>query len=274
MQLLGTTDAGGGRQVVLESLAAVAQILSLGVAVVEPQRWFGPTDVRLGRVGPNGVEMGGGTYASVELKLGLASQRSSTRMPSVLILMHGGPWGITEDAATWMTRVRLGGSYRFRVPPGTYSMAALYIAAHTQQHRPPALLAIGESFSEVVIGDRRSVSLPGRTPTTAHVAAIAKAPESQKLFVIPRSEVAVGDRRSVSLPGRAPTTAHVAAIAKAPEPLRSFVIPQGGLSTVYTAKDSLYQCVAREATPPNDRCRNSQRGALVCATHKELVVEA
>ncbi|GAA0577390.1 hypothetical protein GCM10010172_72650 [Paractinoplanes ferrugineus] len=259
---------------VLESLAAVAQILDLGVAVVEPQRWLRPTDVQLGRVGPNGVEMGGGTYASVGLKLGLASHRSPTQMPSVLILMHGGPWGITEDAATWMTRVRLGGWYRFHVPPGTYSMAALYIAAHTQQHIPPALLAVGESFSEVVIGDRRSVSLPGRAPTTAHVAAIAKTPESQKLFKIPRPQIAVGDGRSLSPPGRAPTTAHAAAIAKAPEPPRSFVIPEGALSEVYAAKDSLYQCVARRVAPPNDRCRNSQRGALVCDTHKELAVEA
>jgi hypothetical protein len=245
--------------VVLETFAAVAQILSLGVDIVEPQRWFRPTDVRLGRVGPNGLVMGG-SYASVRLDLGLASRRSPARMPSVLILMHGGPWGITDEAATWTTRVRLGGSYLFHVPPGTYSMAALYIAAQTHHYVSPALLAVGESFAEVVIGDRRSVPLPGRPPTTAHLAAMVKAPES------------IGGRRSVSLPSQAPATAQPAAITKAPEPPKSFVIPEGATQQTGLGKDWLYQCVAMEGTSPSNRCRSSQRGALVCAKHGGLSV--
>ena len=99
--------------------------------------------------------------------------------------MHGGPLGMSDDADIWTTRVRLGGYYLFHVPPGVYAMTALYISAHTSRRTPPPLLRRSdEGFSEVVIGDRRTVPLVGRTPTASHITTIAGITASQRLFTL------------------------------------------------------------------------------------------
>jgi hypothetical protein len=260
----------------LQSAAAMAQIMNLGHDVIESQGWLRPTDVHLARIGPEGP-VGGGTRASLKLELSLPNPPPRAMAPSVLILMHGGPWGLTDDAALWMTRVRLGGSYRFHVPPGNYAMAALYIAAHTSRHVTPDLLAVGESFSDVAIGDRRTVPLSGRLPTAAHLSTISGAPQSQKLFTVrhvsrstARPTVTATPPARPAVTATAPSKPAVAVNSPAKPAVTASppVVPVSpARPKVIAGTGPLYRCRAQQTGQPHLRCNESHRGADVCTRH-------
>lgn len=221
---------------VLDALAAGAQLATSAAEIVDRMGLFRPTEVTLGMLG-SAQGAWDGSRAVFRLRLDTTVAYDRSRRPSVLVLMRGGPRGLVDDAPTWSTRVRLGGRYLFHVPPGTYAVAALYIAAHVHPRMVPDLLAVGEvPLRELVIGDRPTIAVPGLAPSHAHVTALERAPEAQKLFRVQPPVVP-------SRPG-----------------YRS-ISPAGG-------SGPLLQCRAKVAGAPNGRCTGTNRGEAVCARHR------
>jgi hypothetical protein len=163
--------------------------------VVEDQRWFGRAEVALtstGGLGDDVVAPPIGLDLDLRLEIPGGWLDDSGIAPSVMLLVRGTQsWGCAV-AVTWATQVRLGGSYRLLVHPGTYQFAALYLTPQTRSSVLPRLLAVGEGFSVVCYGDdgkawrrRPSLALLGRLPDIEQLEVLGRVVGADKMFRLP-----------------------------------------------------------------------------------------
>ncbi|MEU8232246.1 hypothetical protein AB0C12_21895 [Actinoplanes sp. NPDC048967] len=167
-----------------DAVGSAAQVASLTYQVAEDRQWFRPTRVRMAQIS-GGSMFRGGSASGFDLLLGMTARYDRRHPPSVYIIATGAAYGVSGDGA-WVAWVRLGGSYRFLIPPGRYDIAALYIAERTQRHKSPPLLAVGEYDNcEIVHGDRRKLPMQGVEPTEYHYRGLRNRPGTESLFRIP-----------------------------------------------------------------------------------------